>query len=111
MVTWLATTLNMPKTSLDVRQPLAEHGLDSLAAVELAEALESVLGLSLSPTLAYEYPTIEALSLYLASAQGSDAVIPAPVEPIDHRELEQLVRELELLSDAEVQTLLGRQGY
>ena len=111
MVTWLATTLNMPKTSLDIRQPLAEHGLDSLAAVELAEALESVLGLSLSPTLAYEYPTIEALSLYLASAQGSDAVTPAPVEPIDHRELEQLVRELELLSDAEVQTLLGRQAY
>lgn len=109
MVAWLANALNVPKASLDIRQPLAEHGLDSLAAVELAEALESTLGVPLSPTLAYEYPTIEALSIYLASAQDSTAAPVAQVEAIDHRELEQIVRELELLSDAEVQTLLGRQ--
>ncbi|MGB3311937.1 MAG: AMP-binding protein [Nodosilinea sp.] len=111
MVTWLATSLKVPRASLDVHQPLAEHGLDSLAAVELAEALESALGIPLSPTLAYEYPTIEALSGYLASAQNHVAVAAPQVQAVDNRELEQLVRELEMLSEAEVQTLLGRQGY
>jgi hypothetical protein len=91
--------------------PLAEHGLDSLAAVELAEALESTLGVSLSPTLAYEYPTIEALSIYLASAQDRATVAAPMVEAVDPRELDQIVRELEMLSDAEVQTLLGRQSH
>ncbi len=111
MVSWLATALKVPKHTLDVRQPLAEHGLDSLAAVELAEALESTLGVSLSPTLAYEYPTIEALSIYLASARDSATVAAPQVEAVDRRELEQIVRELELLSDAEVRTLLGRHRY
>ncbi|NMF86697.1 AMP-binding protein [Nodosilinea sp. P-1105] len=116
MVTWLAQTLNVPKSTLDIRQPLADYGLDSLAAVELAQALETALGISLSPTLAYEYPTIEALSVYLASALGQDpealpqedAVSSGKVDP---GELEQLVRELELLSDAEVRNLLSRQAY
>jgi acyl-CoA synthetase (AMP-forming)/AMP-acid ligase II/acyl carrier protein len=111
MLTWLATTLKVPKASLDIRQPLAEHGLDSLAAVELAQALEGALGVPLSPTLAYEYPTIEALSTYLASAQAGDNSSAPQGETIDYRELEQLVRELEMLSDAEVRTLLGSQGY
>ncbi|MBD2111680.1 MULTISPECIES: AMP-binding protein [Cyanophyceae] len=111
MLSWLANALNVPKHTLNVRQPLAEHGLDSLAAVELAEALESTLGVSLSPTLAYEYPTIEALSIYLATAQDRATVATPLVEAVDHRELEQIVRELELLSDAEVQTLLGRQSH
>lgn len=111
MLSWLANALNVPKHTLNVRQPLAEHGLDSLAAVELAAALESTLGVPLSPTLAYEYPTIEALSMYLASAQGPTVVTAAPVEAVDQRELEQIVRELELLPDAEVQTLLGRQSH
>ncbi|MGG6240880.1 AMP-binding protein [Nodosilinea sp. AN01ver1] len=111
MVSWLASALRVPKHTLDVRQPLAEHGLDSLAAVELAEALESALGIPLSPTLAYEYPTIEALSVYLASARDTATVADPLVEAVDQRELEQIVRELELLSDAEVQALLGRQSH
>lgn len=111
MLSWLANALKVPKHTLNVRHPLAEHGLDSLTAVELAEALESTLGVPLSPTLAYEYPTIEALSTYLASAQGTTVVTAAPVEAVDQRELDQIVRELELLPDAEVQTLLGRQSY
>ncbi|PSN13289.1 AMP-dependent synthetase [filamentous cyanobacterium CCT1] len=111
MVSWLASALRVPKHTLDVRQPLAEHGLDSLAAVELAEALESALGIPLSPTLAYEYPTIEALSTYLASARDTATVADPLVEAVDQRELEQIVKELELLSDAEVQTLLGRQSH
>ncbi|TVP68316.1 MAG: AMP-dependent synthetase [Leptolyngbya sp. LCM1.Bin17] len=111
MVTWLAQALKVPKASLDIRHPLADHGLDSLAAVELAQALETALGIPLSPTLAYEYPTIEALSVYLASAQDQGLEALPQEDAVDPRELEQLVRELELLSDAEVRNLLSRQNY
>src|SRR5438132_9896728 len=40
--------------------------MDSLQAVSLAADLEDWLGQSLPPTLAYDYPTIEALAQYLA---------------------------------------------
>jgi acyl-CoA synthetase (AMP-forming)/AMP-acid ligase II/acyl carrier protein len=113
MVNWLATALKVPLASLDVRQPFAEHGLDSLTTVELAEALELALGVSLSPTLAYEYPTIEALSRYLAAAQPDQGPQVDPAHPGKTREdaaVAQLVRELELLSHDEIQALLGTES-
>jgi acyl-CoA synthetase (AMP-forming)/AMP-acid ligase II/acyl carrier protein len=112
MVNWLATALKVAPASLDVRLSFADYGLDSLTAVELAEALATTLGVSLSPTLVYEYPTIEALSVYLA-----ESVNPEPPQTVDShqasldaRELEQLVRELEKLSEADVQRMLFRQS-
>lgn len=112
MVNWLSASLKVPVQSLDVRKPFADHGLDSLTTVELAEALEQTLKVSLSPTLAYEYPTIEALSIYLATTK--DQRHPSDPASQDDRqedaEVAQLVRELELLSDAEIQTLLGTES-
>ncbi|HIK43756.1 MAG TPA: AMP-binding protein [Leptolyngbyaceae cyanobacterium M65_K2018_010] len=108
MVDWLAKTLKVPTTSLDVRQPLAEYGLDSITAVELAEALESTLGVPLSPTLAYEYPTIEALAAYLAAAQAPAQAprVERSARSREDTEVEQLVQELTRLPEAEIQALL-----
>jgi acyl-CoA synthetase (AMP-forming)/AMP-acid ligase II/acyl carrier protein len=112
MVNWLSAALKVPVKALDVRKPFAEHGLDSLTTVELAEALEQTLGVPLSPTLAYEYPTIEALSVYLAAAkEQGNRIHQSPQD--DHQEdaeVAQLVRELELLSAAEIQALLGTES-
>jgi thioester reductase-like protein len=51
---------------LEMRQPLFDLGLDSLMAVELKNRLESSLQISLSSTLLFDYPTLEALVEYLA---------------------------------------------
>ncbi|WP_293122317.1 SDR family NAD(P)-dependent oxidoreductase [Moorena sp. SIO4G3] len=51
---------------LEMRQPLFDLGLDSLMAVELKNRLESSLQTSLSSTLLFDYPTLEALVEYLA---------------------------------------------
>lgn len=114
MVQWLSQALQVPATTIDIRKPFAEYGLDSVAAVEMADGLQTALGISLSPTLAYEYPTIEALSNYLGAPPATATPPPAPSAPAEFSsgdaEVEQLVRELEMLSDAEIQELLGKQG-
>lgn len=67
---WLAARIGGPlglaASAVDVRKPFASFGLGSLQAVTLAAELERWLGRSLSPTLVYEYPTIEALARHLA---------------------------------------------
>ncbi len=109
MVDWLAQTLKLPTTAIDVQRPLAEYGLDSITAVELAESLQSSLGVPLSPTLAYEYPTIEALSTYLMAAQAQPVGSPLGsfTEPLRDEQVEELVDQLAQLSGAEIQALLG----
>ncbi|NEQ84828.1 MAG: SDR family NAD(P)-dependent oxidoreductase, partial [Moorea sp. SIO2I5] len=64
----IAKTLGLPDTQkIGMRQPLFDLGLDSLMAVELKNRLESSLETSLSSTLLFDYPTVEALLEYLAS--------------------------------------------
>jgi acyl transferase domain-containing protein/acyl carrier protein len=51
---------------IDVGEPLTSYGLGSRDAISLSGELEDLLGSSLSPTLVYEYPTIEVLANFLA---------------------------------------------
>nr|AIE12090.1 putative cis-AT type polyketide synthase module B4B [uncultured bacterium] len=55
---------------LDESVPFRELGLDSVAGVELTGLLSEVTGLSLSPTLLYEFPTPRLLTLYLLTTFG-----------------------------------------
>ncbi|HEY8883692.1 MAG TPA: SDR family NAD(P)-dependent oxidoreductase [Chloroflexota bacterium] len=52
---------------LEPKQGFFQIGMDSLMAVDLKGRLEGGLGRSLQPTIAFEYPTIEALATYLAA--------------------------------------------
>jgi acyl transferase domain-containing protein/acyl-CoA synthetase (AMP-forming)/AMP-acid ligase II/acyl carrier protein len=65
-ISQLSRELDLPSTDLDPSRPFAYYGLDSVHAVRLTGALESWLGRELSPTLPYEYPTIDLLSRHLA---------------------------------------------
>lgn len=50
---------------VDISEPFAIYGLSSIAAVTLAGELEDWLGIEISPTVAYEYPTIKTLAGFL----------------------------------------------
>jgi thioesterase domain-containing protein/acyl carrier protein len=50
---------------LNADEPLMEAGLDSLAATQLVRELAISFELSLSPTLLFDYPTMNVLSLHL----------------------------------------------
>jgi len=67
LVTQIVERLKADLNRIDAREPLVHYGLDSVQAVSLAEDLGNWLGYQLSPTLAYDYPTIEALAQYLAA--------------------------------------------
>jgi hypothetical protein len=95
-------------------------GLDSLMALELRSRLERCSGLSLSATLALNYPTLRALGNYLASrldisldaAENSDARAPSTnLSATDDAELELLLADLGALDYDEAQRLLaGEEG-
>jgi len=83
----LSSELNVPVSSIDVTQPFSRYGLDSVRATGLAGDLEEWLGMPLPATLAYDYPTIEALSSYLSadsmsSTPAAETVIATQNEPI-----------------------------
>jgi acyl transferase domain-containing protein/acyl-CoA synthetase (AMP-forming)/AMP-acid ligase II/acyl carrier protein len=65
----LSERLKVSRESLDVRAPFSRYGLDSLAAVEITLELELWLGQKIPPTLAWEYPTIQALAAHLGASR------------------------------------------
>lgn len=66
LVSKLAEILNMKPDEIDIQEPFANYGLDSVEAVTLSGDLETWLGRKLSATLVFDYPNIEALSRHLA---------------------------------------------
>ena len=83
----LAQRLEVPTSEIDINEPFANMGLDSVQSVRLSADLEDWLGIKLSPTIAYDYPTISSLSAYLAknshiSHSASQSPHPTPQTPI-----------------------------
>ena len=63
----VAAVLGFKRDELDMKKGFFDLGLDSLTALELKKTLERDLGTELSTTVAFDYPTPEALSQFLAS--------------------------------------------
>jgi len=89
-----AKCLKVPADELERDVPLTRYGLDSMATIELTAALERALDLPLSDTVLLEYPDLQSLERYLASAGSGplasgggadqmrdDSVLPADIRP------------------------------
>ena len=74
LVEQIARRTGISLSEIDVQRPFVDYGLDSVQAVGLAGDLEVWLNRSLSPTLVWDYPTIEALAAYLAG----ESELPEP---------------------------------
>lgn len=81
---------------VSVNEPLMAAGLDSLGAVELRNSLEGSFGMQLPSTLVFDYPTISALSVFMAAKLGKlaphlDDAPPAELVPATGRQSSSLV--------------------
>jgi acyl carrier protein len=66
LITNIASVVNMEPSRIDVRQTFDHYGLDSLQAVSLSGDLETWLGRDISPTVVWDYPTVEQLARHLS---------------------------------------------
>ncbi|KQU73853.1 MULTISPECIES: type I polyketide synthase [unclassified Rhizobacter] len=73
--------LKLTPSKIDARKPLGTMGLTSLMALELRNRLEPLHGKPLSATLAWNYPTVDALVAFLSGDHepaAAPAAVPAP---------------------------------
>ncbi|WP_225912764.1 non-ribosomal peptide synthetase/type I polyketide synthase [Nostoc flagelliforme] len=81
LVAKVAKHLQMSPQRIDIEEPLAQYGLGSLAAVRISGELQEWLECELSPTLLYDYPSIQTLAKYLAGTSVKKDVTPIKVVP------------------------------
>jgi phthiocerol/phenolphthiocerol synthesis type-I polyketide synthase A len=62
----LARELHMPEAELELDRPFAELGLNSVMAMSVRRDTEQFVGIELSATMLFNYPTIVALAEHLA---------------------------------------------
>jgi acyl carrier protein len=77
---WLARRLQIAVSQVETDRSFADHGLDSVAAVELAKAISDRLGKNLDETLLWNFSTIDLLVDYLMALQHPAPPDPAAVE-------------------------------
>jgi acyl carrier protein len=66
----IARVLKLPVSRVELARPLHGLGLDSLTTLELRTRLERRLGITLSATLVWNYPTVATMAPYLADRMG-----------------------------------------
>jgi len=116
---WIAKEIGMPSEEIDTERSLLQYSLSSLTATILVGDLEDWLELRLPPTLAWDYPSIDAMTDYLVEkatgevATGSSAAVGEPMlgaarsaGPME--DARQLLEGLDQLSDHEVDALLSQ---
>jgi NAD(P)-dependent dehydrogenase (short-subunit alcohol dehydrogenase family)/acyl carrier protein len=113
----VAQVLKLPAERIEPARPLGSLGVDSLMAIELRNRLEAGLGIALSATLVWNYPTIAEMVPFLAKKIGITTVASQseaqagqihPSQPGQDAAFDQTITTVAGLSDDEaLQLLLG----
>ncbi|MGB3514351.1 MAG: AMP-binding protein [Microcoleaceae cyanobacterium] len=77
LINKISNLLKVSPNEIKIDRSFDNYGIDSLALVSLSGDLEQWLGCRLSKTLAYDYPTIKALSEYLAQKTNTKLELPS----------------------------------
>nr|BFE74704.1 hypothetical protein GCM10020092_080050 [Actinoplanes digitatis] len=97
----IGRVLKLDPARVDATAPFDSMGFDSLLSLELKKLLESAVEVALPATLAWRFPTIDALVPFLAERMGmaldTATVDTGPAAP---------VLDVETLSDTDIEALL-----
>jgi myxalamid-type polyketide synthase MxaC len=97
--------LEKPET-IDIRQPLSELGLDSLMALDLAKQLGDATETNLRATLLFNHPTVEALAAHVGELLFPAATAASPNKTSAEEDIDALTRQMEDISQSEVEVML-----
>ena len=75
---WISQHLKVSTSSILASHSFAEHGMDSIMAVEFSQDLATWLNRPVEPTVVWNYPTIGNLAQYLAESPMPQQTPPAP---------------------------------
>ncbi len=101
LIDWIAREIGLPPAEVDTGKSLLNYSLSSVTAMMLVGDLEEWLGLTLPPTLVWDYPSIAEIAGFLV---GQLAAVANGTASIDGDGW------VDGLSDAEVDALLGQMG-
>ena len=101
---WLGRELELDAADFAQDKTFVRYGMDSVHAMMLVGDLEEHLGVRLPPTLAWTYPTVEALAEHLAETRANASAATAPASARS-----ELLARLDELSEDEIDLLLEEQ--
>jgi hypothetical protein len=107
----------VPPARAALRVGFFEQGMDSLAAIELKNALQRGLGQPVLPTLVFDHPSIEALAAHLDDMLAAESEAAAPPvdlarsrpEAVPAVDRDQLISDIVQLTEAEMAALVDRE--
>ena len=82
LVQYISKEFKIPLSKINVKDSFKNYGMDSVTGISLAGDLETWLAQNFSPSLTYDYPSIEKLSHFLEQkVNGQAAVSPESPQP------------------------------
>jgi acyl carrier protein len=108
----VAQVLQVAPRQIDTNEPLGSYGLESAKGNELIASLGESLGLTLSATTIFNYPSVAELSRYIASLMDvafdqNEAIAPETPAPEDES-LAALLGAVERVSVSELQEMIQK---
>jgi acyl-CoA synthetase (AMP-forming)/AMP-acid ligase II/alkylation response protein AidB-like acyl-CoA dehydrogenase/acyl carrier protein len=70
---WVCKEFGRDRATISVKDRISQYGLDSVSALRFSNALEAWLGVGISTTAVWDYPTIGQLSEYVATLTPAKA--------------------------------------
>ncbi len=107
LIDWIAAELDMKAAEIDTAHSLLDYSMSSVTATILVGDLEDWLDLTLSPTLVWDYTSIDAIADHLVEQTAGAPAAAAPAAEAG-ADADAMLANLDNLSDAEVDALLAK---
>ena len=110
--TWIGNELNLALDEIEMDKSFLNYGMNSVQAMMLVGDLEDQLARRLSPTLIWDYPSVDTLTEYLITVGSDETAVLGSVQPAEKKpdvvdeSPQALLNRIDDLSEQEMDLLL-----